>query len=117
MSTGLRLASLALVALGLAEPRSRSQRPPHPGPPPPPPRPLIDALDRVLDRRDLLPATRADVEKIRDGHERAMRAARERVVEETLARLRPVLAPDDFARVEEEARRPPPRPFPAPSKR
>jgi hypothetical protein len=74
---------------------------------------LIDALERL----ELPPATRAIVDGIAADHERAMRDARDRIVEDTLARLKSVLPLDDYAQVEREARRPPPRPPPPPKQK
>jgi hypothetical protein len=103
----VRLAFLAALPLLLAGPQAgvEARRPPRP---PPPPRPLLDALERL----DLPDATRRIVDGIAEEHERAMREARERIVGETLSRLKAVLAADDYAQVEKEARRaPPPPPF------
>ena len=110
----MRLAFLAALPLLVAGPQGPvdGRRPP----PPPPPRPLIDALDRL----NLPASTRELVDGIAQEHERAMREAHARIVDETLAKLKPVLTADEYAQVEKEAHRPPlpppPRPRP-PTKR
>jgi hypothetical protein len=87
--------------------RERIEHPrPSPGFPPPAPRPLLDALDRL----DLAPAQRAAVDAIRADHERKMRDAHRRIVEDTLRELRGVLTPEQYSSVEALALREPPPP-------